>query len=194
MKIEKNSKLLQNVVNGLIKKCNNKNEINNGNTVQTELIGICNAFNDHFAMAGKRVTKSIKPSKQTSDVCGRIKKVPVKLKFRHVTEAEICWIVNELKPKTSSGIDGVSNLLLKQIVSVIKGPLCLIFNKSLWSGVFPDLMKCAKEVPLLKHGDIELPDNYRPISLLPVISKVLERVVYNMMVAHLTVNEVLYQR
>ena len=53
-------------------------------------------------------------------------------------------------------------------------------------------MKLARVLPLFKNGDALLPDNYRPISLLPVISKVLERIVYTSLTQHLESNHVLY--
>ena len=77
---------------------------------------------------------------------------------------------------------------------VIKGPLCVIFNKSSKSGVFPDLMKMAKVLPLFKANDSKLLGNYRPISLLPVISKVLEKIVYKWTVQHLEQHNALYSR
>ena len=116
------------------------------------------------------------------------------MRFKRVSESEICRIIQNLKSKSSSGVDSISNVLLKKLVSVIKGPLCVIFNKSLSSGIFPDLMKLAKVVPLHKSGDTNLPDNYCPISLLPVLSKVLEKVVYACMERHLNENDILYCR
>ena len=77
---------------------------------------------------------------------------------------------------------------------VIKGPLCVIFNKSSKSGVFPDLMKMAKVLPLFKVNDSKLLGNYRPISLLPVISKVWEKIVYKWTVQHLEQHNALYLR
>ena len=94
----------------------------------------------------------------------------------------------------SSGYDDVSNYLLCKIVNVIKEPLYCVFNKSLASGKFPELLKLSKIVPLYKSGEKSIPDNYRPISLLPVISKVLEKLVFFRMVNHLEENKIVYLR
>ena len=123
-----------------------------------------------------------------------MKKTNVNLRFARVTEMQICKIVMEMKPKLSSGLDGISNMLLKRLIHVIKGPLCTVFNKSLSSGVFPAMLKSAKVVPLYKGGSDDLLDNYRPISLLPVISKILEKVVFKSLMTHLTDNNLLYER
>ena len=85
-------------------------------------------------------------------------------------------------------------MLLKQLVSVIKLPICIIFNRSLETGIFQKLMKNAKVVPLHKSSDRNDSDNYRPISLLPVISKILEKLVYKSLVEHLDKNDILYHK
>jgi hypothetical protein len=70
-------------------------------------------------------------------------------------------------------------------------PLCKIFNSSLVTGSIPIQLKTAKVIPLFKSGDRELLDNYRPISLLSVFSKVLEKAVCHRLVAHMEQNNIL---
>ena len=79
-------------------------------------------------------------------------------------------------------------------MNTLKMTLCILINKSLKEGVFPDKLKIAKVRPLFKAGDEQNPDNYRPISLLPVISKILEKFVYVKLVSHLEKHNVLYYR
>ena len=83
-----------------------------------------------------------------------------------------------LPTKKSSGHDNISNILLKEIVDSIAHILCTIFNKSLEQGEFPTIMKLADVVPLYKSKEHYLETNYRPISLLTTISKILEKIVY----------------
>ena len=197
LKIGKNSKLLWNVMNSLIKKVNNKFEITeiideNGSVCSNQQ-EICNIFNKHFASAGKKVQQSIAESSEI-DPTKYVRRVETKMKFSPVSEGELCKIVLNLKDKSSSGLDGISNILLKKLISVIKQPLCVIINSSLNTGIFPSLMKIAKIVSLFKAGNVLDPDNFRPISLLPVLSKVLEKVVYLKTVEHLGENHVLYHR
>ena len=99
--------------------------------------------------------------------------------FSHVSPDDISMIFKNFKPKTSSGQDGISMYLLKGLVTSLSVPLALIVNQSLTTGIFPDKLKIAKVLPLYKKDDNSLLDNYRPISLLPAISKVFEKVVYN---------------
>ena len=92
---------------------------------------------------------------------------------------EIRRLINSLPNKTSSGHDDISNKLLKEICEPILPALDYIVNESLKLGEFPTVMKLAEVVPLFKSGKSEIVGNYRPISLLMTISKVLEKVVYN---------------
>ena len=80
--------------------------------------------------------------------------------------------------KKSCGHDNISNILLKEIIGDISGVLCVVFNKSLHLGEFQSIMKLTEVVPLYKSKEHYLETNYRPISLLTTISKVLEKIIY----------------
>ena len=97
------------------------------------------------------------------------------LRFEPITVDTKSRISNDLKPKTSTGVDSVSNKLLKFVKNVISGPLSIIINQMLKSGIFPDSLKISKIVPLYKKDDDTNLSIYRPISLLPSISKILKR-------------------
>ena len=99
--------------------------------------------------------------------------------FLHpTTRQEILTLINNLPNKTSSGYDNISNNLLKLISTQIIVPLEIIFNKSIEEGIFPSNMNKADIVPLYKSKDKQECSNYRPISLLITLSKLLEKVVY----------------
>jgi hypothetical protein len=97
-----------------------------------------------------------------------------------------------LKTSKSPGADNLSPRLVKDIASVILEPLLYIYNLSLASGVVPAEMKLAKVIPVLKKGDPQLPGNYRPISLLSIFDKLLEKIMYSRLFNFLSVNKVLY--
>ena len=92
-------------------------------------------------------------------------------------QSEVEKLISALPNKTSSRHDQVSNKILKDLGNTISFPLSLIFNQSLESGVFPDLMKVAKVIPLYKGQDQDQLINYHPISLLMTIYKLLEKIV-----------------
>ena len=106
--------------------------------------------------------------------------------YRSVTSA-----VNNLSSKNSSGIDGISTKLLKIIEPTINKSLTLLINQVLKTGICPDQLKIAKVVPILKKGDKTTFNNYRPISLLPAISKVIEIIIFNQLSEYLENNKLL---
>ena len=93
----------------------------------------------------------------------------------------------------SSGYDEIPTFLIKEIRNIISSPLSRIINISLKEGLFPDELKIAKVIPIHKTDDVTSFENYRPISVLPVLSKIFERVVYIRLLKHLTENNILYQ-
>ena len=84
-------------------------------------------------------------------------------------------IINNLPNKNSCGFDGISTIVMKSIKNVILKPLTLIINQIINTGVFPNKLKIAKKItPIFKKDDRTL---FRPISLLPIFSKVIEKVI-----------------
>ena len=84
-----------------------------------------------------------------------------------------------LNPKKAAGYDGLRPAIVRRVIPFIADPLIFVFNISLSHGVFPDKLKVAKVIPIYKKGDKNKFINYRPISILPCLSKILERIMYN---------------
>lgn len=101
------------------------------------------------------------------------------------TIQEVQTILSKMQPKLSSGLDSISTKLIKDTCEGILSPLVHIINMSLMTGIVPKKMKIAKIIPIFKSGENNLIKNYRPISLLPSFSKILERVVYNRLYKYL---------
>ena len=96
-----------------------------------------------------------------------------------LTVPEVQSILERLDVTKATGPDGISARLLKETASVIAPSLCKLNNKSLSLGVLPQEWKEANVVPVFEKDKAEFTENYRPISLLSLISKVLERCVLN---------------
>ena len=92
-----------------------------------------------------------------------------------ITEEENLNVVLNMSNKTSTDCYNINMETVKKWIDVIVKPLTNIFNKSFNTGVFPDSMKTAKVVPIFKSGNKSDFTNYRPISLLPQFSKILEK-------------------
>ena len=86
----------------------------------------------------------------------------------------------KLKPESFFSISpGPGPDRVKLLCEYISIPLCEIINESFVSGIFPDPLKLAKVIPLYKKQSPDDPSNYRPISLLSIFSKIIEKLMYN---------------
>ena len=95
-----------------------------------------------------------------------------------ITSQEVFDILNGLDISKASGPDLVNPRLLKEGASCLSAPLSKFFNHILCIGKFPQLWKEANATPVFKKGDRHIPNNYRPISLISCIGKVMERVIH----------------
>ena len=137
----------------------------------------------------QKIPTSTKP---IADYISKIPQNPQSLYFAPITSLEIEKIISKLEPKKSSGHDGISNKLIKDLCDVISYPITIIFNQSIQTGRFPSAMKWADITPLYKSKNKYETTNYRPISLLLTISKVLEKAVYSRTYKFLEQNQILY--
>ena len=107
--------------------------------------------------------------------------------FKFVTAGDITRIIRELKNTKAEGVDNIPTAVWKKGVAVLAGPIARLCNISLSTGVFPDLFKQALVHPVHKGSgkDHREPGSYRPISILPALSKILEIVVRDALYEHL---------
>ena len=111
----------------------------------------------------------------------------------HITQQELKKTIDEQPNKNSSDHDRVSHLLLKSLSESITYPLCLLVNQSFSTGIFPDVMKLAEVIPLYKNKATDRVINYRLISLLMMISKLFEKLMYKHVYKFITTNGILYE-
>ena len=107
------------------------------------------------------------------------------LEFQPVTTAAVTKILERLNTTKASGLDGIPAYILKHHAAELANSLTLIFNQSLSSGKVQSAYKLASVCPVFKKGDPYDSSNYRPVSLLPIISKVLESLVFQQLHDHL---------
>ena len=113
------------------------------------------------------------------------------MKMKFVKEEAVDSIINKLKNKTSRGIDGISNQILKIAKAELLRPLTFLINQMIHTGTYPQQLKIAKVTPIFKANDKEHFSNYRPISLLPSISNIFESVIYQQIMKYLLENKLL---
>jgi len=152
---------------------------------------IAQAFNTYFTNIGPTLARNIPATQKTADQYLPNVSRPNSLFLTPTTPYEIDKIIDLLKPKTSCGHDGLSPKLIKKCSTNIVNPLTHIVNLSLSSGIVPQQMKIAKVIAIFKKENPSLLENYRPISLLPTFSKILERIVYNRLYQYLQTHDIL---
>ena len=108
-------------------------------------------------------------------------------------QLEVLTLIDSLPNKNSSGWDGISNMLLKSMKHVLCKPLAVLFNRSISDGIFLKIFKSADVIPLYKKGSVDLPNNYRPISLLLTMSKLFEKIMYKCVYSFLTSTNQIFQ-
>ena len=158
---------------------------------------IADSFNSFFANVGAQLSSSFEqsdsiPSFETYLDCNT--RSDPNFYFTPVDEDLVLTLITNLPNKTSSGIDNISNKLLKQIKHIIVQPLTLIINQSLTSGIYPDKFKISKITPLHKKDDRIVISNYRPISLLPTMSKIIERIMHSQLYAYFNENNLIAEQ
>ena len=162
-----------------------------GNQTSNKQI-IADEFNEFFTNIGPKLSKEIKPPSNLSYRTFLKKTITTTFTFDTVTTETVVKILSDLSPKTSCGHDEISTILLKLLAPSISVILTVMINQSLCTGIFPAKLKIAKVLPLHKKSDPHLFDNYRPISLLPTVSKVFEKIVYRQLYDYLTINKLIY--
>ena len=112
----------------------------------------------------------------------------------NLTDNELKEALRSLKPNKSPGYDNISSNVVNETSDIFFTPLKYIFNLSLQQRIFPENLKIAKVSPVYKKDEEFLLTNYRPISVLPCFSKLLERIIYNRLFKYLPENRILYQK
>ena len=165
----------------------------NGN-VLSNAKDIANAFNVYFANIGKNLASEIEQNITDNADYTQYVSTPLtetKLQFKCITDNDTQRAIDKLENKSSSGHDGISNKLLKLLKIELSKSLTLIINQMITTGIFPDSFKISRITPLFKKGDVSMLSNYRPISLLPTISKIFERILYNQLYDYFNSNNLL---
>jgi hypothetical protein len=104
--------------------------------------------------------------------------------FHPTTPQEIVSLHSALKLSHTAGPDDINPAIIAPIFSQIAHPLSLRINSSMSTGLVPNAMKIAKVIPIYKQGDKDLVTNYRPISILPFFSKILEKIIHTRLLAY----------
>ena len=160
----------------------------------TDPYKISNIFNKYFVNIGPDIDKTI--PKSNHDFSDYLHEIHCNKTFFLVptTRNEISDIINKFDNNKATGPNSIPVFILKIYNCFFSEHLSNIINLSFVTGLFPDLCKLAKVIPIYKGDDELLCENYRPISLLPIFSKVFEKVIYTRMYKFLSDNNLIYNK
>ena len=164
---------------------------NNGNEIRGTQ-EIANCLNNHFNSIGNTMAAKIhNPSAHNDQSLTHIPFVQDSVKFNNSTLEELKKLIRELKVNKAPGSDGINSFIIKKTEKLIAPVLVKLFNKCMDNGIFPDSLKIASIIPLHKGGVKNEATNYRPISLLPLFSKIFEKVIKHRLITFLDKNNLI---
>ena len=141
-------------------------------------------FNDFFSQQCKPVMNNSVLPTLTFHTDKRIDHV-------NIEPDEIISLIRKINPNKATGSDGISGQMLLLCDDSVSLPLYIIFANILSTQIYPDMWKLANVTPIFKKGDKQLIKNYRPISLLPICGKILEKIVFNNLYNYLNKNNLI---
>ncbi len=153
---------------------------------------VSNEFCDFFSQIGCKLQANIPPSRANySDFLQSPEEKSIFM--APTTQQEVTEIFRSIKGKKSTDHDGLSSYLMKMLSESLAYPTSTLINRSIKEGHVPNCMKTAKVLPLYKNKERNQMTNYRPISILPALSKILKKVVHKRVYNFLNSNDRLYR-
>lgn len=165
------------VIKGSFANCNMNNEIHSitlDNKTFTDPNSICDNFNNYFINLAQ-----IKDTRNNTIPIINNNKILNSIYLTPVDTTDIHKIIKSLKNTNAVGYDNINTKIIKKCALYIITPLTHVINLSLLHGHFPSSLKYSLIKPLYKKGDKNDMNNYRPITLIPVLSKIFEKVMFN---------------
>ena len=186
---------------GLPKKVTSKSTnicLMNNNTLSFDLQKNVNIFKEFYTNIAKDLSNKLPIAKNIFNAQSLSKyyeKYHIErnsFKFSNVTEESVLKILKDIDPTKAAGMDNISGRFIKDAAPVLAKPITQLCNLSIKLSSFPTRCKIAKIKPIYKKGSKIDPQNYRPISLLPLISKIFEKVIHDQTQNYITKNKILY--
>ena len=150
---------------------------------------IAEHFNKPFTQIGPDLAANLPAS--TTNPEDYLKRHSTTFQLSEIKSSRVLKLLLKLDVSKATGLDQISNKILKLACPVICNQLTDLFNLSVKSGVFPNDWKLAKVSPIHKIGERNDANNYRPISVLPTIARIFEKLIYEQLYDYLCKNDIL---
>ena len=169
----------------------NLHKIDDGSGTTTDRKKIANILNNHFVNTPINLANSLRNQPRPNFREYLNGNHPSTFFLRPLTPNVTAKIVSDLKNTSSGGHLDIPSKVVKCIGDIISTPLSTIFNRCITTGYFPNILKVAQVTPVFKSGNANVANNYRPISVLSIFSKILESHIYNELLSYLDYNDIL---
>ena len=159
----------------------------------------CSIFKSFFSSLAQNLVSKLPPSpnvfteRKVASHYDDFKFKDLNFRFSETSLERILNIFKALNPSKAAGVDNLSDKFLKDGADILARPISQICNLSIKLNSFPRICKIAKIKPLFKKGSKTDPENYRPILLLPILSKIIERIIHGQTQTFLSKNNILYR-
>ncbi|CAH1245976.1 ANTXR1 [Branchiostoma lanceolatum] len=161
-----------------------------GNT-KTSPLDIAHVLNKYFGTVAETLAQNINKGLSHFSPLQFVRHYQSRFTLKPVSVDFVTQELLALKSDKATGLDQLNNRLLKSAAQEIAPSLTTIINASIQTSEFPEDWKKARLSPIHKAGDRDAPNNYRPISILPAVSKILERAVHTQLYDYMTTNNIL---
>ena len=158
------------------------NEVNSGD--QTDIAEMLNSF---FTETGPGLSRDVSEVDKSFEEF--LTETDKNFIFEKTTPTcNVFALLSKLCKSKATGLDNISAKLLRECRDVLAESLTHLFNQSIMTGIFPDEWKSARVTPLYKNSGKRSDPSYPPISIIPVVAKVFERIIYDQLYHYLTKN------
>jgi len=157
----------------------------------TDPTDIANAMNDHYITIGHKTARTIPIEHNEYIMNDDNTTTNPPFTLRHITEAETTAVMNAINANKASDIFKIKPAIIKDLTPYLSPILTTLYNRSIDENQYPDALKITKAIEIYKAKDKTLPVNYRPISLLPIIAKILDTLLNEQLMTHLLLNNII---
>ena len=154
---------------------------------------IANALNFHFTNIAAKLASELQNKEYQTNHTDYLKQVNATFSLLPTNPQSVEKLLKEAKADKATGLDGISNSILKLSAPFISKHLSGLFNLSIRLGSFPNEWKTAKVTPIFKSGGLNDPNNYRPISVTSTISRIFEKIIFNQIELYISNHDLLYK-
>lgn len=178
-------KILESIIPGKGEARSSPTTIKYNGATHTDPKKVANALNDHYITIGHKTGKSIPHYDEQAEEKSEQNPQAPQFKLQHITEDTLHKYIKKINSNKAADIYKITPAVIRDLADFLPSILTPLFNKSIDENEYPNSLKYTKLIELYKAGDKTLPSNYRPISLLPIIAKLLDKIINDQLMDYL---------